>query len=102
MAFLRPASSRAQSGFGSPPPVYDHKGNLVSPFSRDYQSILQSQTQRQQAAQTAPNPSGFTGDASSFLESLYTSRPKFVQQQQDLLSQFGPSSRQAIFAASPE
>jgi len=55
-----------------------------------------------QAPAPPPTPSGFTGDASNFLESLYTSRPKFVQQQQDLLNQLGPSSRQAILNASPE
>lgn len=44
----------------------------------------------------------FGGDAGDFLSALYTSRPQFVQQQQQLLSTLGPSSRQAIFAASPE
>ncbi|MCI0372735.1 MAG: hypothetical protein L0214_15485 [candidate division NC10 bacterium] len=59
--------------------------------------------QRQRTTAGAPTPGGgFTGDTASFLESLFTSRPKFVQQQQDLLNQLGPSSRQAILNASPE
>lgn len=44
----------------------------------------------------------FSGDGGDFLKSLYQARPQFVQQQQDLLTQLGPSSRNAIFAASPE
>jgi len=52
---------------------------------------------------TSPTkPPSFSGDSADFLKSLYTSRPQFVQQQQDLLTQLGPSSRAAIFAASPE
>lgn len=44
----------------------------------------------------------FTGDAKEFLSSLYNARPKFVAQQEDLLSRLGPSLRQAVFTASPE
>ena len=100
MPYPSVAENRIRSaGGGSLPPVYDPSGRYVSPLSSSYSSYLQQQTQ---ASAPAPTPSGFTGDASSFLESLYQARPKFVQQQQDLLTQLGPSSRQAIFAASPE
>lgn len=44
----------------------------------------------------------FTGDAKDFLSSLYSARPRFVQQQGALLQQLGPQLRQSIFAASPE
>jgi hypothetical protein len=82
-------------------PVYNAQGGFVSPFSRDYQAFRQRQI-TQASAPPPPTPSGFSGDPAQFLESLYTARPRFVQQQQDLLNQLGPSSRQAIFAASPE
>ena len=48
---------------------------------------------------TVPN---FSGDSATFLQSLYQARPEFVRQQGDLLKQFGTSTREAIFTASPE
>lgn len=50
----------------------------------------------------APNIPGIGETTSEFLNALYAARPGMVQQQVDLLSQFGPAARQAVFAASPE
>lgn len=54
------------------------------------------------AGQGGGQPGNFTGDSAAFLNSLYNSRPVFLQQQQDLLTSLGPSLRSAVFAASPE
>lgn len=51
----------------------------------------------------APGGGAFgTGGASEFLNSLYSARPAFIQQQGDVLSQLGPGLRNSIFSASPE